>query len=88
MLPEGHPFYSADNVLLAPHIAGSLGTELERLAAVAVEVEEALRHARGELQQQAARSGDPAHIARGRNADGGVAVRVELAAGERSMLGR
>ncbi|MCD2442957.1 hydroxyacid dehydrogenase [Agromyces sp. SYSU K20354] len=32
VLEAGHPFYSSDRVLLTPHIAGSLGTELGRLA--------------------------------------------------------
>ncbi|MFC0602502.1 hydroxyacid dehydrogenase [Streptomyces palmae] len=39
-LPAGSPLYRLPNVLLTPHIAGALGTELERLgAAVAEEVE-------------------------------------------------
>ncbi|MBB2890924.1 hydroxyacid dehydrogenase [Flexivirga oryzae] len=39
-LPPGHPFYDAPNVLLTPHLAGSLGVELTRLAdAAADEVE-------------------------------------------------
>ncbi|MDP5227954.1 MULTISPECIES: hydroxyacid dehydrogenase [Arthrobacter] len=46
VLPEGSPFYELPNVLLTPHIAGSLGTELERLAASALG--EASRAARGE----------------------------------------
>ncbi|MHA7271037.1 hydroxyacid dehydrogenase [Arthrobacter sp. HLT1-20] len=45
-LPADSVFYSHPNVLLTPHIAGSLGTELERLAATAVD--EAIRVARGE----------------------------------------
>lgn len=45
-LPADSGFYSNPNVLLTPHIAGSLGTELERLAATAVD--EAIRVARGE----------------------------------------
>lgn len=45
-LPADSGFYSNPNVLLTPHIAGSLGTELERLAATAVE--EAIRAAHGE----------------------------------------
>jgi len=31
VLPPGHPLYTSDRVLLTPHIAGSLGTELGRL---------------------------------------------------------
>lgn len=33
VLAEDHPLYDSDRVLLTPHIAGSLGTELGRLAA-------------------------------------------------------
>lgn len=36
-LPPGHPFYDAPNVLLTPHLAGSLGVELTRLAAAAAD---------------------------------------------------
>ncbi|MET9885485.1 hydroxyacid dehydrogenase [Streptomyces sp. NPDC006430] len=36
-LPAGSPLYNLPNVLLTPHVAGSLGTELDRLAATAVE---------------------------------------------------
>lgn len=32
VLEAGHPLYTSDRVLLTPHIAGSLGTELGRLA--------------------------------------------------------
>ena len=32
VLEAGHPFYTSDRVLLTPHIAGSLGSELGRLA--------------------------------------------------------
>ncbi|MFC8040911.1 hydroxyacid dehydrogenase [Paenarthrobacter sp. NPDC057355] len=45
ILPRDSAFYSHPNVLLTPHIAGSLGTELERMAASTIE--EALRIARG-----------------------------------------
>jgi phosphoglycerate dehydrogenase-like enzyme len=31
VLPPGHPFYDLPNVLLTPHIAGSMGTELWRM---------------------------------------------------------
>ncbi|MFK4835614.1 hydroxyacid dehydrogenase [Microbacterium sp. ZW T2_14] len=37
VLPPGHPLYTSDRVLLTPHIAGSLGTELGRLAASVLE---------------------------------------------------
>ncbi|MFT2017912.1 hydroxyacid dehydrogenase [Streptomyces sp. 796.1] len=35
-LPPDHPLWTCDNVLLTPHIAGSQGTELRRLAALAI----------------------------------------------------
>ncbi|WP_329200478.1 MULTISPECIES: hydroxyacid dehydrogenase [unclassified Streptomyces] len=45
VLPEGSPLFNLPNVLLTPHVAGSLGGELDRLAATAVgELE---RYARG-----------------------------------------
>ncbi|UVJ39483.1 hydroxyacid dehydrogenase [Arthrobacter sp. CJ23] len=46
VLPADSGFYSNPNVLLTPHLAGSLGSELERLAATTVA--EAHRVARGE----------------------------------------
>lgn len=46
VLPADSGFYSNPNVLLTPHLAGSLGTELDRLAATAVA--EAHRVSRGE----------------------------------------
>ncbi|TQJ34679.1 hydroxyacid dehydrogenase [Arthrobacter sp. SLBN-122] len=48
-LPAGHPLYSLPNVLLTPHIAGSMGTELHRLAAYAIE--EIERYAAAEPQR-------------------------------------
>ncbi|KUL23031.1 hydroxyacid dehydrogenase [Streptomyces regalis] len=36
-LPAGSPLYHLPNVLLTPHIAGSLGNELERLGRIVVE---------------------------------------------------
>ena len=30
-LPEGHPFFDMDNVILSPHIAGSMGNEIARM---------------------------------------------------------
>ncbi|MGW1776113.1 hydroxyacid dehydrogenase [Streptomyces sp. NPDC002104] len=45
VLPAGSPLYDLPNVLLTPHVAGSLGGELDRLAASAVE--EVDRYARG-----------------------------------------
>jgi phosphoglycerate dehydrogenase-like enzyme len=46
VLPADSGFYGSPNVLLTPHLAGSLGNELERLAASAID--EAHRAARGE----------------------------------------
>ncbi|MFF4578638.1 hydroxyacid dehydrogenase [Streptomyces sp. NPDC001389] len=45
VLPAGSPLYDLPNVLLTPHVAGSLGGELDRLAVTAVE--ELERYARG-----------------------------------------
>jgi phosphoglycerate dehydrogenase-like enzyme len=45
VLEQGNPLYDHPNVLLTPHMAGSLGVELERLAVVALE--EATRAAQG-----------------------------------------
>ncbi len=36
-LPEGHPLFSLPNVVLTPHVAGSLGREVHRLGAAAVD---------------------------------------------------
>jgi len=44
-LPQNDPLYDAEDVLLTPHIAGSMGTELERLATAAID--EVNRIARG-----------------------------------------
>ncbi|MFH7597825.1 hydroxyacid dehydrogenase [Streptomyces racemochromogenes] len=45
VLPAGSPLYDLPNVLLTPHVAGSLGRELDRLAVTAVE--ELERYAQG-----------------------------------------
>ncbi|WP_405486124.1 hydroxyacid dehydrogenase [Streptomyces sp. NBC_00096] len=45
VLPAVSPLYNLPNVLLTPHVAGSLGGELDRLAVTAVE--ELERYARG-----------------------------------------
>nr|WP_267898515.1 hypothetical protein [Agromyces laixinhei] len=36
MLPAGHLLYTLPNVFLTPHLAGSTGSELQRLGAAAV----------------------------------------------------
>lgn len=45
-LPAGHPLLGLANVVVTPHVAGSAGTELERLARAALE--ELRRHVAGE----------------------------------------
>jgi phosphoglycerate dehydrogenase-like enzyme len=45
-LPSDHPLLELPNVFVTPHIAGSMGTELHRMADLAVE--EVERYARGE----------------------------------------
>ncbi|MEV4685992.1 hydroxyacid dehydrogenase [Microbacterium sp. LWH3-1.2] len=37
VLPSGHPLYTLPNVFLTPHLAGSMGNELRRLGASAVD---------------------------------------------------
>lgn len=37
VLDDRHPLYDAENALLTPHIAGSLGTELDRLSSTALD---------------------------------------------------
>lgn len=61
LLPPDSGFYSNQNVLLTPHMAGSLGTELERMAASTVQ--EALRLARGEPLRFPVRAEDLAFTA-------------------------
>ncbi|WP_369200660.1 hydroxyacid dehydrogenase [Streptomyces sp. PU-14G] len=46
VLPAGHPLWECENVLLTPHLAGSQGNELDRLAELAVQ--EVHRWAAGE----------------------------------------
>ncbi|MEU9996149.1 hydroxyacid dehydrogenase [Streptomyces sp. NPDC050848] len=43
-LPAGHPLIGLPNVLLTPHVAGAMGTEVERLGAFAVDEIERLVH--------------------------------------------
>lgn len=55
VLESDHPLYDLPNVMLTPHMAGSLGTEWERLADSAVD--EAIRFARGaELRHEVHRA--------------------------------
>ena len=61
VLPSGSAFYTHPNVLLTPHVAGSLGNELERMAASAVS--EALRISRGEPLRFPVRAEDLAYTA-------------------------
>ena len=46
ILEKEHPLYTAENALLTPHIAGSLGAELGRLSAAMLD--ELRRFAAGE----------------------------------------
>ncbi|MEV7607125.1 hydroxyacid dehydrogenase [Paenarthrobacter sp. NPDC089322] len=61
VLPAESRFYTHPNVLLTPHVAGSLGNELERMASSAVA--EALRISRGETLQFQVRAEDLAFTA-------------------------
>lgn len=55
VLAPGHPLYTAENALLTPHIAGSLGAELGRLSAAMLE--ELRRLADGEPLQHEVEAG-------------------------------
>ncbi|MFJ4918810.1 hydroxyacid dehydrogenase [Streptomyces sp. NPDC088725] len=60
-LPAGHPLYSLPNVLVTPHLAGALGSEVRRLGAYATaEVE---RYLAGEPLQGALRRQDMERMA-------------------------
>lgn len=61
VLPAGSPLYELPNVFLTPHVAGALGTETQRLAALAID--EIERLARGEAPRHAIRAEDLAHLA-------------------------
>ncbi|MFJ2904006.1 hydroxyacid dehydrogenase [Streptomyces sp. NPDC087212] len=60
-LPPGSALYDLPNVFLTPHIAGSLGNELERLGQIVVE--EAERVAAGEPLGHEVRVGDLGRVA-------------------------
>jgi phosphoglycerate dehydrogenase-like enzyme len=61
VLPADSPLYDLENVLLTPHVAGSLGNETRRLGRLAVE--EIERYARGEPFAHPVRLEDLARIA-------------------------
>jgi len=61
ILPAGSPLYELPNVVLTPHIAGSLGSETRRMAELAVE--EIERFARGEPLRHALLADDLARVA-------------------------
>ena len=61
VLPADSPLYALPNVFLTPHVAGALGGETQRMAALAVD--EIERLARGEPLRHAIRAEDLARIA-------------------------
>jgi len=61
VLPADSPLYDLPNVFLTPHVAGAMGTETQRLAALAID--EVERLARGEAPRHAIRAEDLAHLA-------------------------
>lgn len=61
VLPADSPLYELDNVLLTPHVAGSMGAETERMGWLAVE--EIERYARGEPLAHAITREDRGRIA-------------------------
>ena len=61
VLPSDSPLYDLPNVFLTPHIAGAMGTETRRLAALALD--EVERLARGESLAHEVRAADLASIA-------------------------
>lgn len=60
-LPPGHPLLGLANVFVTPHVAGSMGTELPRLAELAVE--EVERHVTGAPPRYPVRRDDLERIA-------------------------
>jgi phosphoglycerate dehydrogenase-like enzyme len=60
-LPAGHPLLSLPNVFVTPHVAGAVGNELHRLAALAID--EVERFARGEPPVHPVRRDDLDRIA-------------------------
>ncbi|NEA97936.1 hydroxyacid dehydrogenase [Streptomyces sp. SID13726] len=60
-LPAGSPLYRLPNVFLTPHIAGSLGNELERLGRIVVDEVERVAGGRGLVHE--VRVGDMGRVA-------------------------
>ena len=61
ILPEGSPLYTLPNVFLTPHIAGSQGTETQRMFALALD--ELERFTNGEPLQHEVRLEDLERVA-------------------------
>lgn len=61
VLPVDSPLYDLPNVFLTPHVAGAMGAETQRMAALALD--EIERFARGEPLRHAIRAQDLARIA-------------------------
>jgi len=61
ILPADSPLYELPNVFLTPHVAGAMGAETQRLAALAIE--EVERFARGEPLAHEVRREDLARVA-------------------------
>lgn len=61
VLPADSPLYDLPNVFLTPHVAGAMGTETQRMAALAID--EIERLARGEAPLHAIRAEDLAQLA-------------------------
>jgi len=61
VLPEGSPLYALPNVFLTPHVAGAMGAETQRMAALAID--EIERFARGEPFRHGIRREELARLA-------------------------
>lgn len=61
VLPPDSPLYELPNVFLTPHVAGAMGAETQRLAALAID--EIARYARGEPFAHAVHRADLARLA-------------------------
>ena len=60
-LPAGHPLLALPNCVVTPHLAGSQGSELSRMAELVIE--EIGRFARGEPPLHPVTAADLAHVA-------------------------